>query len=375
AHDMLGSVLQQGGQAAPALDLLIDAQRLFEALGERGEHMASVTLTEQADCLSALGRLDEAAEKYKERIKRGEKLQDFRGVAVGKGNLANVMRQQGKYAEAVAAYEAARAIFEQQNEPGSVATMWHQIGIVHREAGHYDEAEAAYRQSLEIETRTNNRSGQGFSLIELGNLYKSYLNRPEEAVTFYRQAADIFVELGDLLREGAARSGIALALIKLKSHDEARSEINRSIDCRNQFGYAAEPWKSFSILHNIETAAGNQAAARAAWQQARDAYLAYRQQGGYAQSYGGKLMDHLLGLIAQQQDDEIQPLLDQLANDQETPDSIKQLIQAMVTLLNGARDSALADDPSLEYRDAAEILFLIEQLEKPGGDQQTPAGR
>lgn len=370
AHWMLGRVLRRGGQAAPALDLLIDAQRLFEALGARGELMASAALSEQADSLSALGRLDEAAETYKEGIKRSEKLQDIRTVAVGKGNLAIVMRKQGKYTEALAAYEEARAIFEKQNEPASVAAIWHQIGMVHRFAEHYDEAEAAYRQSLEIKTQTNNRSGQGLSLIELGNLYDDYLNRPEEAVTFYRQAADIFVELGDLRQEGAARSGIALALIELKRHDEARSEINRSIDCRNQLGYATEPWKSFSILYDIEVATGNQEAARTAWQQARDVYLAYRQQGGYAQYYGGELMDHLLGLIAQQQDDEIQPLLDQLANDQATPDSIKQLIQAMVTILNGSRDSALADDPSLKYDDAAEILFLIERLEKlEHGDQ------
>jgi hypothetical protein len=61
--------------------------------------------------------------------------------------------------------------------------------------------------------------------------------------------------------------------------------------------------ESFNILHDIETATGNPAAARAAWQQARDAYLAYRQQGGYAQYGGGKLVDHVLGLLAQQQVD------------------------------------------------------------------------
>ena len=60
-----------------------------------------------------------------------------------------------------------------------------------------------------------------------------------------------------------------------------------------------------------EAAAGDQAAARAAWQQARDAYLAYRQQGGYAQYNGGKLVDHLLGLISHKQVDEIQPLFNQ----------------------------------------------------------------
>ncbi len=200
AHSMLGEVLNAAGQAAPALELYDETLRLFEAMGERGERMAAVTLTEQADCLSALGRLDEAAEKYEECINRGEKLKDFRGVAVGKGQLAAVLDKQGRYPEALKAYEEARAIFEAENELKMVATAWHQIGMVHQHAGDYEDAEAAYRRSLEIETQNNNRAGQASSLNQLGQLYGDFLGRLEEAVTFYRQAADIAIELGDLAR-------------------------------------------------------------------------------------------------------------------------------------------------------------------------------
>jgi hypothetical protein len=35
----------------------------------------------------------------------------------------------------------------------------------------------------------------------------------------------------------------------------------------------------------------------------------------------------------------------------------------MVAILNGSRDPALADDPALDYADAAEVLFLIDRLE------------
>ena len=362
AHILLGRVLKRGGQAAPALDLLVEAQRLFEALGDRGERMASVALTERADCLTALGRLDEAAETYEEAIERDEKRESFRDVAVGKQQLATVRLLQERYAEALAAYAEARAIFEQQNEPASVATIWHQIGVVHQRAGRYDEAEAAYRRSLAIKTRTGNRAGQASSLNELGNLYDDHLNRPEEAVTFYRQAADIYVALGDLRYEGTARNNIAVPLRLLKRYDEARSEILRAIACKSQFGHAAEPWKSFAILHEIEAATGNEAAARAAWQQARGAYLAYRQQGGYAQAGGGRLVDHVLGLLAQGRGEEIQPLMDRLARDPNTSESLKQLMQATLAILGGSRDAALADDGGLSYADAAELLYLLDRL-------------
>jgi tetratricopeptide (TPR) repeat protein len=362
AHYMLGTVLFEGGQAPPALDLFIEAQRLFEALGESGAHMASILLEKQANSLRDLGRLDGAVEKYEESIKRAEKLKNFRQVAVGKGQLATVRILQKKYAKALNAYAEARAIFEQQNEPASVATAWHQIGRVHQEAGQYDEAEAANRQSLEIFTQLNDRAKQASSLGQLGTLYDDHLNRPEEAVDFYRQAADIYVELGDMRSEGGTHNNIANTLRKLKRYDEARSEIMRAIECGRQFGHAAQPWKAFNILHDIETADGNPAAAREAWTQARDAYLAYRRQGGYAQSGGGKLADHVLGLMSQQKTGEIQPLFNGLVNDPGTPDSGKQLIQAMTTILDGSRDPALADDPALDYVDAAEILFFMERL-------------
>ena len=359
---LLGKILFTAGQAAPALPVLMEAQQLFEALEERGESMAIVTLIGQANCLSDLGQLDEAAETYKEANVRSEKQSNFRLVAVGKGELANVLRKQGNYSKSLDTYIEVRAIFERQNEPREVATSWHQIGIVHQTSGQYSAAETAYRKSLEIKTQIKDLAGQAGSLTMLGNLYDDHLNRLEEAVTFYRQAADIYVALGDLRYEGVTRNNIANTLCKLKRYDEARSEILRAIECKRSYGHAATPWTSFYNLQRIETAVGNPAAARAAWVQARDAYLAYRQQGGYAQFGGGRLVDDVLGLISQQKIDEVQSLFNQLTNDPQTPESRKHLIQAMISILNGSCDPSLADDDALYYADAAEILFLIERL-------------
>jgi tetratricopeptide (TPR) repeat protein len=362
AHDMLGTVLLAAGQAAPALELFVQAQQQFEAIeGDSAARMASVTLNEQADCLRALGQLEAAAEKYEERIRRGESLEDFRGVAVGKGQLATVRMLQGRYDEAIAEYEAARTLFEQQNEPQTVAAVWHQTGIVYQEAGQFDAAETAYRRSLEIKTQIGNRAGQANSLTQLGNLYEAQ-NRLEEAVIFHRQAADIDVELEDLKNEGIDRSNIAGLLVKLQRYDEARREIQRAIECYQPFGVAVEIYKSFNTLQQIETATGNPAAARAAWQQARDAYLAYRQQGGYAQYGGGKLVDQVLGLLAQQQVDAVQSLFAERLNNPNTPSYIKRLIPVLIEVLNGSRAPALADDAALDYDDAAEVLWLIERL-------------
>lgn len=362
AYILLGRVLNTGGQAAPALDLLIESQQLFEALGEQGESIAAVSLTEQAGSLLSLGRLTEATEKYIEAIQRSEKLKDFRQVAVGKTQIAKVYMLLRKYAEAIALYEEALAIFERQNEPKSVATIWHQIGMVHQEAGDYDKAESAYRRSLGISLQDIDRTGQANSLGQLGNLYAGKLNRPEDAITFYRKAADIHVELGDMRYEGITRSNIANTLCKLKRYDEARVEIMRAIECDRPFGHGVEPWKTFILLREIEEAVGNHHAARTAWLQARDAYLAYRQGGGNALHQGGILCEQLLPTLQQGISVEIIKKLEQLYQSPSTAEFIKLLIQKLLPIANGSRDLTLANDFELGYDDAAEILFLIEQL-------------
>jgi tetratricopeptide (TPR) repeat protein len=88
--------------------------------------------------------------------------------------------------------------------------------VVHKEAGQLEQAERAYRQALAIKVQQKNLAGEAGSLGELGNLY-GRVGRLEEAVTFYRQAADIYAKLQDLRYEGLVRSNLAATLINVSS--------------------------------------------------------------------------------------------------------------------------------------------------------------
>src|SRR5262245_61658776 len=115
------------------------------------------------------------------------------------------------------------------------------------------------------------------------------MGRQESAVQFYRQASAIYVELGDLAAEGLVRTNVAGTLIGLGRFDEARPELLRAIECKKPFGHAAESWKTFYLLGELEQAFGNASAAANARQDAVQAYLAYRRAGGENQRSGGKL--------------------------------------------------------------------------------------
>ncbi len=365
---LVARVLTEAGGAEEALQLLNEASQLFEAIakefpGQGAERMASACLTEQGECLRMLGRLDEAAMVYEERCRRAEQLGDDRAVAVSKGQLGTVRLQQRRYAEALNAHAEARAWFTQLGEPGAVAVSWHQTGIVYQEAGWPKEAEDAYRKSLAIEVQLGNVAGQAGTLSQLGVVYDLGFGQLEEAAKFFRQAADKYAEIRFTSNEGVTRSNLGIALRKLRHLGEARQEIRRAIECDVQFGHASEPWKTWAVLADIETDAGNPVAAEGAKGKAIACYLAYRRDGGENHDAPGRLFLAVTEALKAGNGVDAEQLIadyrEEWKND-ENPEA-----DALQAIVAGSRDRTGADAPELSYAMAAEILFLLETLEHP----------
>lgn len=370
---LLARVLKTAGGSEQALPLLDEAHQRFQVITKAhakkaAEGMASACLNEQGECLLYLGQLDEAAAAYEEGIRRNEQRGADRSIAVGKIQLGTVWKNQRRYPEALKAYEEAREMFAQLDEPRSVAVIWHQTGMAYQDAGQPEAAEVAYRQSLAIKVRLGNVAGQAHTLLQLGNLYGDVLDRPEEAATFYRQAADKYVEIGDMAAEGLARSNLGEALRRLRRLDEARQEIRRAIECKAQFGHAAEPWKTWGILAAIETDAGDPAAAAETRAKATACYLAYRRDGGENHDSPGRIALAVTQSLLAGDPAAAASLLQQQAPRFEAA-GFGGFIRALQAIVAGSRDRALAAAPELDYTMAAEILLLIETLE-----QQDSAG-
>ena len=368
AINLRGQAFDAAGGAAQALPFFEDAETAFEAIANGrslkvAEMMASVCAGRQGNCLMQLGRLDEAAAAYEERVRRAEQLADDRGTAVGRAQLGAVRLRQNRHGEALAAYAEARKRFANLNEPGTVATTWHQTGLIYQQAGQPEAAEDAYRRALAIMVRLGDVGGQAATLGQLGNLLDGLLNRPEESVVFYRQAADKYVEMGSTAREGITRSNLGSSLHKLGRLDEARREIRRAIECGSPFGHASEPWKTWAILAEVETAGGNPAAAAEAKRRAITSYLAYRRDGGENQSGLGRLVHDTSEKLVGDGPEVAVSFLQDLAADAANS-GLLPFIWALQAIVAGGRDSSLAEAPELTYSMAAEILLLIETLEQ-----------
>jgi tetratricopeptide (TPR) repeat protein len=366
AHSTLASFLRTAGGSEQALPLLDEAYQRFEAVAKErpgigAERMASVCITEQADCLRDLGRLDEAALAYEAAIHRDEQRGDVRDVAVGKGQLGTIRMLQRRYPEAVKAHEEARALFTKLQEPAMVAVSWHMTGMAYQEAGQPEAAQDAYRESLAISVRLGNIAAQARTLNQLGILYDDELGRTEEATIFLNQAADKYVEIGDTASEGKVRNNVAIRLRKLRRLDEARQEIRRAIECKEGLGHVGTPWNAWSVLADIETDAGNPAAAAEANGKAIASYLSYRRDGGENHTTPGRLFHAVTqALRAGQRAKAGQNIAEyrERWKDYKIPEA-----EALEAIIAGSRDPTLADSPELHHTMVAEILFLIETLE------------
>jgi len=374
AHFNMGRVLQTTGIATQALLHLQQAQQRFEQLaeklGEVADGMASSALSEQSECLRTLGQLEAAAVTCIAAIGRSEKLADTRQVALGKLQLSTIRKDQRRYADALQGYREALQLFQQLDEPTTLSAIWHQIGMVHHEIGDYPQAEQAYRQSLAIKSQQDgNYVRERSSLHQLGNLYKDW-NRPEQAVSFYRQAIYLCVQLGDLRGENFARSNLANTLIQLGRYDEARHELQRAIECQQTFGYGVQPWKTWGILHDLEHANGNLQAAQTARQQAKQIFLAYRRGGGENHQDGAGLCLAVGQAIQQGNTSEVKQVVEQYLQIPEIEEAEfakhKKFFHKLQAILAGERDLALAEDEELHYQYAVELVLLLEALQEAG---------
>jgi tetratricopeptide (TPR) repeat protein len=360
----LGRVLQRGGAVEAALAALEEGSRRFKVLEDTDRtivtHGVSVALTEIGNCLKDLGRLDEAVASHEEAVKHAEEIGDKRQVAVSKNQLGIVRLLQARYEDARENFDEARRIFERLGEPRSVAALWHQIGLMHRRAGELQQAERALRQSLSMSVQQKILAGEAASLYELGHLYVE-MGQLEEAVKCFRQSADVYVRLKDQRSEGTARTYIAETLIKLREYNEARRELLRAIKCKEPYGHAAEAWKTWSILYDLEHVNGNTEAAVEARLKAVASYLAYRRAGGQSMTVGAKLCALAAEAIKQ---GDVSELARQLAefSAADVPQLSRALLSKVEAILSGDANAALADDSKLNYHDAAELQLLLEEL-------------
>ncbi len=378
AYMLLGRVLRVGGASENALQSIDEAHKRFQKLSDQDNSetagkMSSASLAKKGECLLDLGRLDESAKAYEESILVAEALKSEKHIAISKGQLGTVRLSQGRHEESLKAHNEAREIFECLGDQYMVAVAYQHMGEVHEKIGQFEEAELAFKQSLAITIQQKNLLEEAKNLGRLGSFYAK-VGRSEEAVDFLRQAAEKYVEIKDMANEGRVRGNLTITLINLKRHNEARQEIQRAIECFKPYGHEVEPWRAWDKLHEIEMADNNHEAADNACKHAVQLYLTFRRDGGESNYPGGRLCALFKDAMDKQPPEEVSKQLSEVAKDTKIPAQGKLLVSKLQTILEGSREMELASDSNLDYIDAAEIMFLLENLGRQEGENGSNKG-
>jgi tetratricopeptide (TPR) repeat protein len=151
-----------------------------------------------------IGSLDIAEECYVRAIEDAKELGDEEGIAIQRGNLANVYYIWGRLDDALNTYQELYDYFREKGGGKNEAVALHQIGNIHYFKGEYEKALEKYNKSLEINEEIGNKSGIAQTLHQIGIIHHAK-GEYEKALEKYNKSLGIKEEIGD-------KQGIALTL-------------------------------------------------------------------------------------------------------------------------------------------------------------------
>jgi tetratricopeptide (TPR) repeat protein len=319
-YGILGQILDEGRQPRLAIEACRRAiEYLEKAPGEDARSNLSATLGSLANALSRLGRHDEALEAAERGVAIDEELERHRNAAAGHGRCAQILADQGRYAEADARYEKALDLARQVNDlelqgailqhqgvlsrkrgdlPRSVELFEQAIGLFQRannrggemltydllasteaECGHLDAAEAWYARSRELAEALDDRAHLAVIAHNVGILFQTRAEQagdPAERDALLRRAvASIETSLAIKLERndqvGAASSYFQVGVLHqmLGDLDRAEEQLRKALQIHEPLNLP-DVWKTYAILADVAEARGD-AEAAAAWAAKRDA--------------------------------------------------------------------------------------------------------
>ncbi|MGW7456095.1 caspase, EACC1-associated type, partial [Streptomyces sp. NPDC054787] len=185
--------------------------------------------------------------------------------------LGEVHRVQGRYAEATAAHEEARGVYEELADKQGEANATRGLGDIHYAQGRYAEATGAHERALALYRELADKQGEANATSGLGNIHYAQ-DRYPQATAAHRKALALYQELGD--RRGRANATKSLGDIHYVQgrYAEAAAAYEETLALCQDLGDRHGQANATSGLGDVHYAQGRYAEATAAYEEALTLY-------------------------------------------------------------------------------------------------------
>jgi tetratricopeptide (TPR) repeat protein len=183
------------------------------------------------------------------------------------GSLGVALHDTGRYDRAIDHYQEAVAISEEIGDQrvlgGTLASMAH----VYRRLARFDEALDCLHRSLALRQATDDPRGEAITLNRLGSVYRD-LGRLDESLDHLRRSLDLRQRIGDRHGQGFGLHSLAVTYEALGQVDTALDHYRRCVEAHREVGNLAGEAQGLDCFAKLLRPAGDEPAARAAWEQA-----------------------------------------------------------------------------------------------------------
>lgn len=213
-----GSVYSHLGDYAKALDVQLDALKVYEELNN--ERKLAAMLNEIGIVYKNLNLPDKALSYHKRSLAIKEKRNNLAGMAVSYVNIGIVYNQMKNYGLALESYHKSLELKKRINTKKGVAGLYINIGLVYDETKQYEKAEEYYSKALEEAKKSGVKSYEVKALINLTSLYhdkKEY----EKAIRFGKLSVEKALRLGAKREIAIAFYNLSNAYSEVKNFEEA----------------------------------------------------------------------------------------------------------------------------------------------------------
>jgi AraC-like DNA-binding protein len=208
------------------------AKRCYALDQQSGDpDMMSSSLNTLAAIYLGANRLEEAEEYVRRGVEMARKADNPGRMAVLLAMASEVYHAEGKEQEALSYIDEAFRIDSMSGNEPRIMVRLAQKGSVLIGLHRYQEAERTLKKVVTYLRQTPNRQSLGISCNKLGMALQMQ-HREQEAVSYYQEAADIFLQLGDIYNEVHARKGLYESLWR-SDPDEAKRQLDRFNDLKD----------------------------------------------------------------------------------------------------------------------------------------------